>query len=114
MPYFVWFGVLGLLLLYAAGITMFLAKRKNMPHLRRHHSVGQGGAFSLAVHAVLVLDHMGRSIPLLGGLGWLPFSECFSGTARFADAAGWQREMEPAAPESSFCPWLSLLFMLPG
>ncbi|HHT42057.1 MAG TPA: hypothetical protein GX014_01455 [Firmicutes bacterium] len=71
MPYFVWFGVLGLLLLYAAGITMFLAKRKNMPHLRRHHSLlGKGAAFSLAVHAVWAnLDHMGRSVPLLGWIG---------------------------------------------
>jgi hypothetical protein len=73
VPYFVWFGILGLLLLYAAGIVMFLAKRKGKVHLRRYHPLlGSAAALSLAVHAVWAnISHFGRSLPLLGWLGLL-------------------------------------------
>lgn len=71
MPHFVWFGILGLVLLYAAGIVMFLAKKKNKVQLRRYHPLlGSGGAISLAVHAVWAnVSHFGHSIPLLGWVG---------------------------------------------
>lgn len=71
MPNFAWFGILGLALLYAAGVVMFLAKRKNVIHLRRYHPLlGSAGALSLAAHAVWVnLTHLGQSRPLLGWVG---------------------------------------------
>ena len=45
MPHFVWFGILGLVLLYAAGIITFLVKRKNIVKFRRYHRcwVPEGG-----------------------------------------------------------------------
>ena len=50
MPYFVWFGVLGLLLLYAAGITMLLAKQRGKVQLRRYHPLlGSGQPFLLSM-----------------------------------------------------------------
>jgi hypothetical protein len=71
VPNFAWFGILGLALLYAAGVVMFLAKQKNMIHLRRYHPLlGSAGALSLAAHAVWVnLTHFGQSRPLLGWVG---------------------------------------------
>lgn len=73
MPHFAWFGILGLVLLYAAGIVMLLAKRKNMPKLRRYHpTLGTGAAVSLTLHAVWAnLHHVGRCIPLFGWIGLL-------------------------------------------
>jgi len=80
VPYFVWFGVLGLLLLYAAGITMLLAKQRGKVQLRRYHPLlGSGAALSLAVHAVWAnVSHFGRSLPLLGWVGLLAIAGvCF-------------------------------------
>lgn len=71
MPYFVWFGISGLLLLYAAGIVMFLAKKKKQVHLRRYHPMlGGVGAIFLAVHAIWPnLSRLGRpSLMALIGL----------------------------------------------
>lgn len=71
MPHFVWFGLLGLLLLYAAGIGMFLARQRNQIHLRRYHPLlGKAGAMPLAVHAIWVnILHLGQSFPLMGWVG---------------------------------------------
>ncbi len=71
MPYFVWFGILGVLLLYAAGIVMFLVRQKNQVHLRRYHPLlGGVGATSLAVHAVWAnVLHLGHPFPLMGWVG---------------------------------------------
>ncbi len=71
MPHFVLFGILGLLLLYAAGIVMFLSKQRNHAHLRRYHPLlGGAGAISLAVHAVWAnLLHLGQAHPLMGWIG---------------------------------------------
>ena len=98
MPYFVWFGVLGLLLLYAAGITMFLAKRKNMPHLRRHHL-----CWARQLSALLFMLFGPISIIWVAPFPcWVDWAGChFRSVSRvlcdFADAAGWRQEMEPAA-----------------
>lgn len=71
MPNFVWFGILGLILLYAAAIIMFLAKQKNKVQLRRYHPMlGSGAAVSLVIHAVWAnLAHLGHPLPLLGWVG---------------------------------------------
>jgi hypothetical protein len=81
MPYFAWFGILGLVLLYAAAIVMFLVKQKNMIKLRRYHSVlGRGAAISLTVHAVWAnLSHVGQAIPLLGWVGLLAIAAVYFG-----------------------------------
>ena len=73
MPYFAYFGILGLVLLWATAIVMFLAKQRNLVHLRRYHPLlGTMGVLSLAVHAVWVnLTHLGEARPLLGWLGLL-------------------------------------------
>ena len=52
MPYFAWFGILGLVLLYAAAIVMFLVKQKNMIAPALSLSAWQRAAISLTVHAV--------------------------------------------------------------
>jgi len=71
VPHFVWFGILGLLLLYTSEIVMFLAKKKSQVHLRRYHPwLGTVGAISLAIHAVWAnLLHVGQPHPLLGFIG---------------------------------------------
>lgn len=71
MPNFVWFGILGLILLWAAGIVMLLVKQRNMVHLRSYHPLlGSIAAISLAVHAVWAnLTHLGHSMPLFGWVG---------------------------------------------
>jgi hypothetical protein len=81
VPYFVWFGILGLLLLYAAGIVMFLVKKKAMVKLRRHHEIlGTGAAVSLTVHGVWAnLDHAGHAMPLFGWVGILALAGVFFG-----------------------------------
>ncbi|MDI9442205.1 MAG: hypothetical protein QM392_08765 [Bacillota bacterium] len=73
MPYFVWFGILGLLLLAAAGVVMLLVKWKDMIHLRRYHApLGKAAAVSLAVHALWAnIVHLGRDHQLLGVVGLL-------------------------------------------
>ncbi len=81
MPLFAWFGILGLLLLYAVGIVMFLAKQKNRVHLRRYHPLlGNAGAISLAVHAVWAnVLHLGHSHPLMGLIGLLAIAGVYFG-----------------------------------
>lgn len=81
MPYFVWFGILGLILLYAAGITILLAKYKDMPHLRRHHPIlGRAAAIVLTVHAIWAnLNHRGHTLPLFGWVGLLAIAGIFFG-----------------------------------
>ena len=81
VPHFVWFGILGLLLLYTAGIVMFLAKQKKQVHLRRYHSLlGSGGAISLAIHAVWAnILHLGHSHPLMGVIGLIAIAGVYFG-----------------------------------
>lgn len=81
VPHFVWFGILGLLLLYSAGIVMFLAKQKNQVRLRRYHPLlGSAGAISLAVHAVWAnILHLGQSHPLMGWVGLLAIAGVYFG-----------------------------------
>lgn len=88
MPHFVWFGIFGLLLLYAAGIVMFLAKQKNQVHLRRYHPLlGGVGAISLAVHAVWAnVRHLGHTFPLMGWVGLLAIALVFFGYYAMARA----------------------------
>lgn len=71
MPYFVWFGILGLLLLYAAGIVMLLVKGRKMHQLRKYHpTLGRVGVICLVIHAVWAnLTHLGHSLPLMGWVG---------------------------------------------
>ncbi|MCK9525484.1 MAG: hypothetical protein M0R49_06105 [Limnochordia bacterium] len=81
MPHFVWLGILGLLLLYAAAVVMFLAKQKNQVHLRRYHPwLGSGAALSLAGHAIWVnLSHLGQALPLMGWIGLLAIAGVYFG-----------------------------------
>lgn|GEM_PF-1390017 len=81
MPYFAWFGVLGMVLLYAAGIAILAAKRKNKPKPRRYHQVlGTGAAVSLTVHAVWAnLEHVGQAIPIVGWVGLAALGLIFFG-----------------------------------
>ncbi len=81
MPHFGWFGILGLILLYAAAIVMFLAKQKNKVHLRRYHPLlGSAAAISLAIHAVWTnILHLGQSHPLMGWLGLIAIAGVYFG-----------------------------------
>ncbi|HKM42950.1 MAG TPA: hypothetical protein VJZ70_03055 [Limnochordia bacterium] len=81
MPHFAWFGISGLLLLYTAGIFMFLAKQKRRGHLRRYHPLlGAAGAISLAIHAVWAnVLHLGQSHPLLGLVGLVAIAGVYFG-----------------------------------
>lgn len=81
VPHFVWFGILGLLLLYTSGIFMFLAKQRDLVHLRRYHPwLGMGGSISLAIHAVWAnVLHLGQPHPLLGLVGLLAVSGVYFG-----------------------------------
>ena len=80
MPYFAWFGSLGLVLLYAALTTVLLAKYKDMPNVRRHHLLGRAAAIVLTVHAIWAnLNHRGHALPLFGWVGLLAIAGIFFG-----------------------------------
>jgi hypothetical protein len=85
VPNFAWFGILGLALLYAAGVVMFLAKRKNMIHLRRHHPLlGSAGRYPLLPTLCgSILPILANHVHPWGGWDWWPLLESCSGITRF-------------------------------
>lgn len=80
MPSFAFFGLLGLLLLYAAVVFMGAAKRQNKPRLWGVHTVlGTLAAVSLAIHIVWANLSSGGEIHLLGGIGLAAISGVLGG-----------------------------------